>query len=186
VNKREKGLKDVLPDKGPTQFERNCAMLAHLTALLTLLVGLSTGGLGAAVALLVPLGMYLYFRNRSAYVAYHALQATAFQAFGAIAAVVAAVLVGTVIAGTWLVTGLLSLVLIGLVLVPIALVLTVAAVLGTLALPFVLVAYALRGGYLTYQGLPFEYRWIGDLVARTMEARMAPSSSTPQAPPLPD
>jgi uncharacterized membrane protein len=117
--------------------------------------------------------MYLYFRNRSAYVAFHALQATAFQAFGAIAAVVAAILVGTLVAGAWVVTGLLSLVLIGLVLVPISLVLTLASAVGILALPLVLVAYALRGAFLTYRGDPFEYPWVGDLVARTMEAPVA-------------
>ena len=71
-----------LPVIGPTQYERNWASLAHLTALLTLIVGASTSGVGAVVALLVPLGMYLYFGGRSRYVAFHALQATVFQALG--------------------------------------------------------------------------------------------------------
>ena len=70
----------MLQESAATQSERNWAMLAHLTALLTVLVGLHSGGVGSVVALLVPLGMYLYFRERSPYVAFHALQAITFVA----------------------------------------------------------------------------------------------------------
>ena len=154
----------------PTQFERNWAMLAHLTALLTLVVGLSTGGLGAVAALLVPLGMYVYFRERSPYVAFHALQATAFQSFTGIAFVLMAALGSVVIAGAWVITVALSFVLVGLLLVPVSLVVTIVLAAGLLALPLAALVYAVRGAYLTYQGLPFDYPWVGALARRTMEA----------------
>src|SRR5258708_36058494 len=79
-----------LTTAAPTQHERNWAAVAHLTAVLTLLIAISTAGLGHILGLLVPLGMYLYFSNRSRYVAYHALQATVFQAVAGVLYVVAA------------------------------------------------------------------------------------------------
>jgi uncharacterized Tic20 family protein len=157
----------------PTQSDRNWAMLAHLTALLTVLVGLHTGGAGAVVALLVPLAIYLYFRERSAYVAFHALQATVFQAAIGIAFVVIATMAGAVLAAAWVITGLLSIVLVGLLLLPAALGLTFVAAISLLALPVTGLVYPLRGAYLTYVGQPFEYPWVGALVARTMEAPVA-------------
>src|SRR2546427_11873360 len=78
----------------PTQYERSWAALAHLTALLTLAVAVSTGGLAHILGLLVPLAIYVYFSNRSRDLAYHALQGTVFQALGRILHVRAAVVAG--------------------------------------------------------------------------------------------
>ena len=160
----------MLENSNLTQLERNWAMLAHLTALLTLVVGLSTGGVGAVAALLVPLAMYLYFRERSPLVAFHALQATAFQSFAGVAFIVAAGFAAALVAGAWVITLALSVVLVGLLLLPVTLILTVAAAMGVLALPVAALVYAVRGAYLAYQGLPFEYLWIGALARRAMEA----------------
>jgi len=165
----------MLQESAATQSERNWAMLAHLTALLTVLVGLHSGGVGSVVALLVPLGMYLYFRERSPYVAFHALQATVFQASIGIAWVVVGAIAGTVLAGAWVVTGLLSVVLVGLLLVPFALGLTFLTVIMLLALPVLGLVYPVRGAYLTYSSRPFEYPWIGPLAARTMTSPPSPA-----------
>src|SRR5258706_15731132 len=89
---------------GPTQHERNWAAVAHLTAVLTLVIAASTAGLGHILGLLVPLAIYLYFSNRSRYVAYHALQATVFQAVAGILYEVAAALAGGLIAVPWTVS----------------------------------------------------------------------------------
>ncbi|MBF8282686.1 MAG: putative rane protein [Anaerolineales bacterium] len=167
----------MLQESAATQSERNWAMLAHLTALLTVLVGLHSGGVGSVVALLVPLGMYLYFRERSPYVAFHALQATVFQASIGIAWVVVGAIAGTVLAGAWVVTGLLSIVLVGLLLVPFALGLTFLTVIMLLALPVLGLVYPVRGAYLTYSGRPFEYPWVGALAARTMASPLTPDPS---------
>jgi uncharacterized protein len=153
---------------GPTQDERNWAMLAHLSALLTIGIAASTSGVGYVVALLVPLIMYLYFAERSRYVAYHALQATVFQALAGIAYVVLATLVGLSIAAAWIVAGLLTVVLIGVLLLPVALGFTLLGAAQLLLLPVVGVFYALRGAYLTAQGEPFAYPWIGAVVAQSL------------------
>ncbi len=152
----------------PTQHERTWAALAHLTALLTLAVALSTAGLGHILGLLVPLAMYIYFSSRSRYVAYHALQATVFQALAGIVYVAAAALSGVMIAVAWTVAGVLTVVLVGFVLMPLALGLTVAAGVTLVLLPAVAIFYALYGAYLTYEGREFDYPVVGRLVARSM------------------
>ncbi|MCC7360224.1 MAG: DUF4870 domain-containing protein [Anaerolineales bacterium] len=152
----------------PTQDERNWAMLAHLSALLTVGVVASTGGVGYVVALLAPLGLYLYFAGQSRYVAYHALQATVFQALAGIGYVLLVGAVGAAIAAAWVVAGVLSVVLIGLLLLPLALGFTLLAVLELLALPLLALFYALRGAYLTAQGEPFAYPLIGALVGHSL------------------
>src|SRR3989304_5865490 len=91
----------------PDQAERNWAMLAHLTALLTVGVGLSTGGLGMVFALLVPLAMYLYFAGRSRYVAFHALEASVARALDADVRVEGRRGVGWGKGAAWVVVGVL-------------------------------------------------------------------------------
>jgi uncharacterized Tic20 family protein len=152
----------------PTQHERNWAAVAHLSAVLTLLIAISTAGLGHILGLLVPLGMYLYFSNRSRYVAYHALQATVFQAVAGIVYVAAAALAGALIAVAWTVSGVLTVLLVGIVLIPLALGLTLAAGVELVALPVLALFYSLRGAYLIEMGQAFDYPLIGPLVARSM------------------
>lgn len=154
---------------GPTQDERNWAMLAHLTALLTLGVGVSTSGIGYVFALLVPLSLYLYFAGRSRFVAFHALQATVFQALAGILFVVLAAAAGAVIVAAWVVTGVLSIVLLGLLLLPVTLGLTVLAAAQLAAVPLLVLFYALYGAYRTYEGENFHYPWVGAIVARSLQ-----------------
>jgi len=153
---------------GPTQYERNWAALAHLSAVLTLIIAVSTAGLGHIVGLLVPLAIYLYFSNRSRYVAYHALQATVFQAVAGIVYVIAAALAGALIAVAWTVSGVLTVLLVGIVLIPLALGITLAAGVELVALPVLALFYSLRGAYLIYVGQEFDYPIVGPLVARSL------------------
>ena len=153
---------------GPTQSERYWAILAHLTAVLTFIVAVSTAGLGHIVGLLVPLAMYVYFSNRSRYVAYHALQATVFQATAGILYVVAAALSGAMVAVAWTVAGVLTFVLVGIALIPLALGLTLAAGAELVGLPALALFYSLYGAYLVYQGREFDYPVVGRLVARSL------------------
>ncbi len=158
-----------IPVVGPTQSERNWASLAHLTAVLTVLVGLSTSGLGAVVALLVPLAMYLYFGGRSRYVAFHALQSTVFQAVGAMLYVLLGGTVAAAIAVAWTVSGLLTVVLIGFLLMPGALVISLIGGYALVAMPLLWLAYSLIGAYRTYEGQAFEYPLVAGVVKRTMQ-----------------
>jgi uncharacterized Tic20 family protein len=156
------------PSEGVSQYERNWAMLAHLTALLTVFTAVATGGPGYIVALLAPLALYLYFAGRSEYAAYHALQATVFQALAGIIYVAMAALAGTVIAAAWVVAAALAVLLVGVVLVPMAFGLTLLMGVELLGLPFLLVAYALRGAYLVSEGRDFSYPGVGSMVTRSL------------------
>lgn len=129
----------------PTSEEKNWAMLAHLSALVNLL----TGVLGPVVAGVI----YLSWKDRSRYVAYHALQSLVMQLIVWVAG-------GTIVAIAWTVTGVLTAVLIGLCLIPFAIALTL--------IPAIAPIYAIIAGIQTSQGADFKYWLIGDWTRGTL------------------
>jgi uncharacterized Tic20 family protein len=147
--------------------ERNWAAIAHASTLLSIIVGLASAGLGSILMALIPLGIYLAYRDRSRYVAYHALQATTLQLAGLIiyALGLTALVVATVIA--WVVAGLLSVVLIGILLIPVALLITLLFVLYLFLFPLVLMGYALYAAVEAGRGEDYAYPWIGDWLDTT-------------------
>jgi uncharacterized Tic20 family protein len=125
--------------------EHQWAMIAHLSVLLNLV----SGFLGSVV----PLGIYMIYKDRSRYVAYQSLQALIFQLIWWVG--------GGIIAGiAWAVTGVLSAVLIGLLCIPIACIFS--------AMPLVALGYGIYGGIQTSQGQDFKYWLIGDWVRSTL------------------
>jgi len=125
--------------------ERTWAMLAHLSVLLNLV----TGMLGPVAALII----YLVFKDRSRYVAYHSLQSLIFQL---IAWVGGGVLVGIAAA----LAGVLSAVVIGLLCWPSVAVLAL--------LPLAALVYGVIGGIQCSQGQDFRYWLVGDWVRGTL------------------
>ena len=103
--------------------ERMWAMVSHFSVL----VNLISGFLGP----LVPLIIYMVYKDRSRYVAYHSLQSLIFQLIWWVG--------GGILAGvTWAVSGILTTVLIGLLCMPIACVFS--------AMPLVALIYGIIGG----------------------------------------
>lgn len=149
-------------------------MVAHLTALMTVIAGLATGGVGAVAALLVPLGMALYFRERSPYAAFHALQATVFQAGGAVLYTLTAVASAAALVLGWLFTAAVSVALLGLVFLPLAASLTVLVLVVLAAAPVAGLLWVLRGADQAYQGRAFEYPLAGRLAARALAFETVP------------
>lgn len=147
-NRQQSIVPYVHPPLTPSE-ERTWAMLANLTVL----INLATGLLGALAALII----YLIFRDRSRYVAYHALQSFLFQLifWGA---------PGLLIGVIWAITGGLSLVLIGLLCIPFACVLTVLVLL----MPVVSLIYGVVAAVETSQGRDFKYWLVGDWVRGTL------------------
>ena len=125
--------------------ERTWAMLAHLSVL----VNLFTAILGPVVAFII----YLVFRDRSRYVAYHALQSLVLQLIVWVGG-------GVIIGAAWTIAGILSAVIIGLFLMPFACLLSFV--------PLIAPIYGIIGAIKTSQGEDFKYWLIGDWVRSTL------------------
>jgi len=129
--------------------ERTWGMVSHLSTLLNLFTGF-----GGPIAALI---IYLVYKDRSRFVAYHSLQALIFQLiwwFGG----------GVLIGLMWAIVGALSAVLVGIVLIPIALICTPVFAL----LPLGAVVYGIVGAVQTSQGQDFKYWLVGDWVRGTL------------------
>jgi uncharacterized Tic20 family protein len=125
--------------------ERSWAMLAHLSILLNLVTGL----LGPVGALII----YLVYKDRSRYVAYHSLQSLIFQ-------LIAWVGGGVLTAIAWTITGVLSAILVGLLCIPISLVISV--------IPLGAIIYGIIGGIQCNEGQDFRYWLVGDWMRDTL------------------
>jgi uncharacterized Tic20 family protein len=129
--------------------ERTWGTLAHLSTVLNLVTGF-----GGPIAALI---IYIIYKDRSRFVAYHALQAMVFQLiwlFGG------GVLIGTM----WAIVGMLSVILVGIVLIPIA-----ACITPLLALmPVGAIIYGIIGTVQVYHGQDFKYWLVGNLVRGTL------------------
>jgi uncharacterized protein len=124
--------------------ERNWAMLAHLSVLLNLVTGI----LGPVAALII----YLIYRDRSRYVAYHSLQSLLMQLIVWLGG-------GLITAFVWMVVGTLSMIIIGLCLIPFAILVSF--------IPLAALVYGVIGAIQTNQGQDFRYWLIGDWVRST-------------------
>jgi uncharacterized Tic20 family protein len=129
--------------------EHTWGMLSHLSTLLNLVTGF-----GGPIAALV---IYIIYKDRSRFVAYHALQAMVFQLiwwFGG----------GVLIGLMWAVVGVLSAMLVGIVLIPVA-----ACITPILAiLPVGALVYGIIGAVKVNQGQDFKYWLVGDWVRGTL------------------
>ncbi len=158
----------ALSSSGATALPANewtAAMLAHASILLTMILGVA-GGVGALIGPGVALAMYFGYREKSRFVAFHALQSCAYQAIGVLLYAVLAAVLAVWIAIAWTVSGLLSAVLIGFLLMPFALALTLLTALLLLCAPFAWLGYGLYAAYQVYQGSDFRYWLIGEWMER--------------------
>ena len=164
-------LNEEKPQRTLTQNERTMAALAHASVVLTFVIALGSGGLGFLLGVLVPLLIWLAYKDKSAYVSFQALQATVFQAVSVIVMViVVAVSIALIVVG-WTVSGALTAILIGLCLMPFAVLITVVLALVVLILPFAQLGYGLYAAYETYQGRDFRYWLIGEALEKELAKR---------------
>jgi uncharacterized Tic20 family protein len=154
-----------------TQNEMTMAALAHASVVLTFVIALGSGGLGALLGVLVPLIIWLTYKDKSAYVSFQALQATVFQAVSILVMVIVLVVSVVLIVVGWTVSGALTAILIGLCLMPFAILITVVLALVVLILPFAQLGYGLYAAYEAYQGREFRYWLIGEALEREMAKR---------------
>jgi len=125
--------------------ERTWAMLAHLSVLLNLVSG--------ALGLIAAIAIYLIYKDRSRYVAYHSLQSFFFQLIFWLGA-------GAVAGAAWAISGVLTTLFIGCLLMPIALLITL--------FPLLALVYGIVGAIQCSQGQDFRYWLVGDWVRSTL------------------
>ncbi len=154
------------PHLGLTRSETNWAAAAHASILLTLLLGVSSGGLAAILGPIVPALIWYTHRDKSEYVVQQARQATVFQLAGILGLLALAVVGALLVAVGWAVSAVLVIVLVGLLLLPVMLIVTVLWVAAVVALPIVQVVYGCYAALEAYNGRPFRYLWVADLVER--------------------
>ena len=153
-------------ETSPVSNERIWAALSHASILLTFILGVSTGGLAVVVAAMVPPLIWLAFRHKSRFIAFHAMQATAFQ-LGSLLAWIGLLVVGlAILVPTWIVTILLMIILVGFLLLPLTLVLTLALPVALTALPLAALVYGLYGAFEVYAGREFRYWRVADWIER--------------------
>jgi uncharacterized Tic20 family protein len=145
--------------------EWTTAALAHASVLITLILGMA-GGIGILVGPVIPLVMYLGYRGKSRFVAFHALQSFAYHTVGVLFYAVLVAVMAVWIAIAWTVSGLLSAVLVGLLLMPFVLLLTLLTIALLVCLPLAWLGYGLYAAYQVYQGRDFRYWSIGEWLER--------------------
>ncbi len=144
--------------------DRAWAAIAHASALVTVLFGILTGGALCLVGPIVPLVIWLVFRERSPFVARHALQATVFQTLVVILTALVGVLGLVLVVAAWVGAAALMAAVVGVCLIPVALALTLLWVMATLGLPVAALVYACYGAYEIVEGRDFRYWLVGNWV----------------------
>ena len=142
-------MNEQMPQMPPAPLtpeeERQWAMIAHLGVLLNLV----SGFLGTVV----PLAIYMIYKDRSRYVAYQSLQALVFQLIWWVGGMI-------ITSVAWAITGILSAVVIGLLCIPFACIVSL--------MPLVALGYGIYGGIQASQGQDFKYWLVGDWVRSTL------------------
>lgn len=164
----EQSPRSVVPvaHLGLTREEMSWAAVAHASVLVTLLLGISTGGLAAIFGPLIPALIWYIYRDKSEYVVEQARQATIFQLAGIIGLVVLAIGGALLVTVGWVVSAVLLIVLIGVLLLPVMLIATLLLAVAVVVLPLAQVVYGCYAAAETYRGRPFRYRWVADLIDR--------------------
>jgi len=148
----------VMPPPAPPQpltqsEEHTLAMLAHLSVLLNVVSGF--------LGVLVPLGIYLIYKERSRYVAYQSLQSFLFQLVTWVGSWAAIVILS-------IMTSVLSVFFIGLLCIPFNLL--------SLLLPLVPLIYGIVAAIKTNNGEDFKYPLVGDWVRSTYTGQTPPTT----------
>jgi uncharacterized Tic20 family protein len=152
------------PNQGPrgavSERERLWAALVHANALFTLMAFFS-GIVTVVVPLFFPLAVYLYYRKRSQYVAFHALQAFTMQVVGTIG------FLALIVTGIFLLVVLIVLSAITIVGIPLAITLALMLVLfvpASFLLPLGMLVYGMIAAYAAWNGRNYRYPYVADWV----------------------
>jgi uncharacterized Tic20 family protein len=136
------------------------AAAAHASAIVTLIAALSSGP-GVIFGLMIPLGIYLVFRTRSDYVAFHALQAFTFQTVCTVGSIV----VIMALFALTVISAVASVFLIGIpFLILFIILLVIMSVFAVFTLFVLMPVYSTIAAFNAFNGGGFRYPWVADWV----------------------
>ena len=147
-----------------TSEERTWAAIAHASTLLTLLVGLPTAGLSGLIFAFVPLLIYMSYRDKSKFVAFHAAQAFALQIIATVGYFVS-ILAGTIVIFVMgMVSIILLVILVGIILILVTVIVGMVFVMAWISAPFVIGGFSIVAAIETGNGRDYQYPYIGVMV----------------------
>lgn len=154
-----------------SEDERLWSTIAHLSIWITVLGGLFTGGMIVPFSIFIPLVIFLYWRKRSDFVAFQALQAFALQVLVTVGVALAMFVGGIVWVIGLVIALLLMIVLVGFLLVPIWAIVGVLVALALAVAPFAALGFGTMAAVRTYGGRDFQYPAIGRWLDRQLAAQ---------------
>lgn len=151
-----------------TDDEKLWASVAHGSVWVTLIGGLISAGTIVPLSIFIPLVIYFMFRQKSDYVAFHALQAFVLQLIGTIGAFLL-LAIGGVVWGIGMVIALLAVViLVGFILVPFWGVIGVVLLSAIIILPIAMIFFGTYAAIETNNGRDYRYPFIARWVDRQL------------------
>lgn len=151
-----------------SEDEKLWAAVAHGSVWVTLLGGILSGGAIIPVSVFIPLVIYFLFRQKSDYIAFHALQAFVLQLIGTVGAFLL-LLVGGLVWGIGMVIALLAVVLlVGFILVPFWGIVGVALLGLIVILPIAMIFFGTYAAIETYNGRDYRYPFVARWVDRQL------------------
>lgn len=151
-----------------TDEEKLWSAVAHSSMWFTFLLALPTSGVSLPFVVFVPLIVYLLFRKKSDYIAFHALQAFVLQLLCTVGVMAGFVVTSIVWTIGLVIASLLVVVLVGVVLLPLW---AIAGALVFVALglaPLAGLVLATVAAVRVYTGTDFRYPYIADWVDRQL------------------
>ncbi len=161
---KAKTVQKAAPKAPTNDEERLWAALAHASLVLTLVAGSASGGILVPVLIFVPLLIYFAYRDRSEYIAYHALQGFAMQLVATLGWLVAGLGITLALVVGIIISAILMIVLVG---IPFLILFVIAIILFWPVWMLVLLAlgiYSLVAAWETYNGRSFRYIWLADWI----------------------
>jgi uncharacterized Tic20 family protein len=151
-----------------TDDEKLWAAVAHGSAWITLLGGVLSVGAVVPLSIFIPLVIYFLFRQKSDFVAFHALQAFVLQLIGTVGALLL-LLVGGLVWGIGMVIALLAVViLVGFILVPFWGLVGVVLLGVITIMPLAMIFFGTYAAIETYNGRDYRYPFIARWVDRQL------------------
>lgn len=151
-----------------SEDEKLWASVAHGSVWVTLIAGIFSAGAIVPISVFIPLVIYFLFRQKSDYVAFHALQAFVLQLIGTVGAFVL-LLVGGLVWGIGMVIAVLALVIaVGFVLLPFWGLVGLVLMMTIVFMPIAMLFFGTYGAIETRNGRDYRYPFIARWVDRQL------------------